>query len=109
MDTNVSKNVFVFSYMMGICIGIALALMLSFYLCNINPEIDSGWLRGLWHGSNFVQNFILSFFDDRLLKAPIHTGGYSFWWWICSIGSVIIWILMTLGYIVNFRNKLSEF
>lgn len=109
MDTNINKTVFVFSFLMGICIGIALALMISFFLCNINPDIESGWLRGVWHGSNFVQNLILSFFDGRLLKAPLHSTAYSVFWWMCSISSVIVWILVIFGWISNFRKKLSEY
>jgi len=108
MDTYVSKKVFLFSTIMGICIGLTLALMLSFYLCHINPEIESGWLRGLWHGSNFVPNLILSLFDGRLLKAPLHSSAYSFFWWMCSIGSVLVWILMIFGWTAHIRKKLSE-
>ena len=109
MNTYVNKKVFAFSYLMGICIGIALAFMLSFFLCDIHPEIESGWLRGFWHGGNLVQNLILSFFDGRLLKAPLHSTAYSVFWWICSIGSVITWIMMIFGWIINLRNKLSEY
>ena len=108
MNTNVGRKTFVFSTIMGICIGLALALMLSYYLCHINPEIESGWLRGLWHGSNFVQNFILSFFDGRLLKAPLHSTAYAVFWWMCSISCVIVWIVMIFGWIANILAKLSE-
>ena len=108
MDTYMNKNVFLVSSIMGICIGIALTLMVSFFLCHINPEIESGWLRGLWHGGNFVPNLFLSIFDGRLLKAPLHSSAYSFFWWMCSIGSVIIWFVMILGWIANIRKKLSE-
>lgn len=106
MDTN--KKVFVFSYMMGICIGMALAFMISFFLCNIHPEIESGWLRGLWHGGNFIQNLVLSIFDGRLLKAPLHSTAYSVFWWICAISSVFVWLLMIVGWVSNFRKKMSE-
>ena len=109
MNTYINKKVFTFSYLMGICIGIVLAFMLSFFLCDIKPEIESGWLRGLWHGGNFAQNLILSFFDGRLLKAPLHSTAYSVFWWISCIGSVITWIMMIFGWIVNYRNKLSEY
>lgn len=107
MSDNINKKVFTFSFLMGICIGIAAALMISFFLCNINPCIESGWLRGLWHGSNFVQNLILKIFDGRLLKAPLHSIAYSIFWWMCSIGSVIVWVVLIFGWITTFRKKIA--
>ena len=109
MNAYNSKKNFTFFYLMGICIGIVIALMISFFLCNIKPEIDSGWLRGLWHGGNFVQNLILSFFDGRLLKAPVHSTAYNVFWWINCIGSCIIWLGTIISWIGNYRKKLDEF
>lgn len=77
-------------------------------LLKSNPEIEGGWLRGIWHGGNVVGNFILSFFDeDRLLQAPLHTAAYSFLWWISMIFSVLLWIIMCINMIKIFRVNIS--
>jgi len=81
-------------------LSIAIALTTAYFLCHINPEIESGWLRGLWHGINLGPNFMLSFFDGRLLKAPMHSLAYSFFWWVFSIWSCLFWcnmIWQTIG------------
>jgi len=81
-------------------IFIAIALTTAYFLCHINPDIESGWLRGLWHGINLGPNFMLSFFDGRLLKAPMHSLAYSFFWWVFSIWSCLFWcnmIWQTIG------------
>jgi len=108
METILNKKATLFSTLMGVIIGLVIALMISYFLCHINPEIESGWLRGLWHGSNFVPNFVLSFFDGRLLKAPLHSTAYSVFWWMCSIGSVIVWIVMIFGWIGAIVKQMSE-
>ncbi|MDR1937047.1 MAG: hypothetical protein LBQ73_00930 [Tannerellaceae bacterium] len=102
MDTKLSLIPFVF----GIAFGLCLALLVSYYLCHIDPAIDAGWLRGLWHGSNFVGNFILSFFDGRLLKAPLHSTGYAVFWWMCTVSSVLVWAVMVINWIDTIRNIL---
>ncbi|MDR0750482.1 MAG: hypothetical protein LBF62_13065 [Tannerellaceae bacterium] len=78
--------------------GTAIGLSVSYFLCHINPAIEAGWLRGLWHGSNLIGNCILSLFDDRLLQAPLHTAAYTVFWWIFAIFAVLstLWSTMTL-------------
>ncbi|MDR3142035.1 MAG: hypothetical protein LBU37_09970 [Tannerellaceae bacterium] len=78
--------------------GTAVGLSVSYFLCHIDPAIEAGWLRGLWHGSNLIGNCILSIFDDRLLQAPLHTAAYTVFWWIFAICAVIstIWTILNL-------------
>jgi hypothetical protein len=84
-----SKKVIIVSTLFGMAVGVAIA----YFLCRINPAIEAGWLRGLWHGANLVPNWILSFFDDRLVQAPLHSTAYSVFWWLSAISSIIfVWI-----------------
>jgi putative flippase GtrA len=92
-------------------IGIGLAMLIPYYLCNIDPTIEAGWLRGLWHGSNFIGNFILSLFlEERLLKAPLHTTAYSIFWWIftvCSFIGMFFSCIKWINQFINMRKMIS--
>ncbi|MCL1821630.1 MAG: hypothetical protein FWG22_02280 [Prolixibacteraceae bacterium] len=91
----------------GAFIGLALGLLLPYFLCDINPDINAGWFRGIWHGGNLPGNFILSFFDDRLLRAPLHTTAYTIFWWFSTVVSIIVWIIMCINIVAIFRKNLS--
>jgi len=108
MKTEVDRPFFALSFMIMVSVVIAIALTIAYYLCHINPEIESGWLRGLWHGSNLGQNYVLSFFDGRLLKAPLHSSAYSFFWWVSSIFTCLFWfnvVRESIGLFINENKK----
>jgi hypothetical protein len=91
-------------YIIFSLIGLGLGALIPYYLCHIDPTIEAGWLRGLWHGGNFTGNLILSLFDDRLLKAPLHSTAYSVFWWIFTVSSCLMWFV----YCINWVNKLKK-
>lgn len=66
------------------CIAIAYVFWLviaSIY--NIKPDYEYGFVWGmLWHGPLIFPNWIISFFvPGKYCMAPLHTSGYTFWWW----------------------------
>lgn len=70
----------------------------------IDPTHVYGWFQGFLQGGCWVINWIRSWFDAAILvKAPLHTGAYSFWYWVSAIGCSFMWLLMILGFIVNLR------
>jgi len=91
MSNNVKRTFFAFFSFFTLVSIIAIALAISYFLCHIDPKIESGWGGGIWHGFNFVQNFILSYYDGRLLKTPLHTSTYPFFWWLFTISSCVLW------------------
>lgn len=55
---------------------------LSTVICDINPDVSYTWYSGIWHGLFVVPHWVVSWFsEETLLKAPIRTSGYTFWWW----------------------------
>ena len=68
---------------------VALACLMSWWLCEIDPAAEYTWYSGIWHGLFFVGNFIRSWFTDALYKAELYTTGYNICHWIWSIFAVI--------------------
>jgi hypothetical protein len=99
------KGCLIVSKAIGAIIGTAVGLLIPYFLCRIDPGIESGWLRGLWHGANFVGNCVISIFDGRLIQAPIHTTAYSVFWWIFAILSIIIMLSMIPGIYRMFKDQ----
>jgi len=87
-----SKKVIIASTLLGL-LGMVVGIVIACFLCRINPAIEAGWLRGLWHGMNLVPNWILSFFDDRLVQAPLHSTAYSVFWWLSAISTIYVWVV----------------
>lgn len=85
--------------------GIGLTFVLA-VIFDINPDKEYGWLMGNFHGVWMPSNWILSLFNDSvLLKAPIHTSAYNFWWWCGSLLAVWLWIKTLLLVIITFRSS----
>jgi hypothetical protein len=95
--------VFIFSSL----IGVGVSLLIPYYLCRIDPAIEAGWLRGLWHGCNFVGNLILSLFEDRLLRAPLRSTAYSIFWWIFTVSACMMWLSFCINSVKNLRKRMS--
>lgn len=86
-----------FAYIFGTlgCLGQILVpvfflLLLSRWLCDIDPNECYVWYHGIWHGLFVIPNWIISLFDhDVLCKANEYTTGYNIWWWIVLIWEVL--------------------
>ncbi|MDR1602539.1 MAG: hypothetical protein LBS42_08945 [Tannerella sp.] len=108
MEQKLNPGCAVSVYIVSSIIMFGIGLLIPYFLCRIDPAIEAGWLRGLWHGSNFVGNLILMLFEERLLKAPLHTTAYSVFWWIFTVGSCIIGFLICINWITNLKKVLSS-
>ena len=62
-------------------------------LCNIDPEVQYGWISGVWHGMWFLPNLVRSWFSDVLFKAELYTSAYNVFYWIFSIISTLFLVL----------------
>ena len=69
-------------------IPVLLNIIVAFFFCDIETEIDYSWYSGLWHGLCIIGNLILSFFNSsRLLKA--------------SDPSIAYYILLGIGIVIS--------
>jgi len=77
------------------------------YFYNIKPDYEYGWAWGLlWHGPLTIPSWIISFFDsDKYCMAPLHTSGYSFWWWFMLIGNIYIQTVNLLSLVKQLFSK----
>jgi hypothetical protein len=103
LNPGCAVSVFIFSSLIGLGVG----LLMPYFLCRIDPIIEAGWLRGLWHGGNFVGNLVLTLFEDRLLKAPLHSGAYSFFWWLSTVFSCLMWLIFCINAVKTMRKLIS--
>ncbi|MDR2384261.1 MAG: hypothetical protein LBD80_01170 [Tannerella sp.] len=108
MEQKLSPGCAVSIFIFGSLLGMGLALLIPYYLCRIDPAIEAGWLRGMWHGGNFVGNLILTLFEDRLLKAPLHSTAYSVFWWLSTVLACIMWLLYCIGIARNLRKTIEQ-
>lgn len=70
-------------------IFVIVSCLLSWWLCDINPEKTYSWYSGIWHGWFFIGNLIRSFFGNALYKAANYTTAYNMWWWISTACTVV--------------------
>ena len=83
-------------YLCGLVIGIPFAFLVC-WIFNIEGDKEYGWFAGSWHGGWMVYNWIRSwFFDGVLVKAPIHTSAYTFFWWFFAIWGILFLLFATL-------------
>ena len=108
MSKSVKRTPFPFFSFIILASIIAIALAISYFLCLIDPKVESGWSGGIWHGINFVQNYILSYYDGRLLKAPLQTSTYPFFWWLYTISSCMLWCNLLWNCIAKILKRTSK-
>ncbi|MCL2103503.1 MAG: hypothetical protein FWH21_00375 [Kiritimatiellaeota bacterium] len=64
---------------LAIIFGLLGALGIAYFFGRITPDHQYGGWGGWWHGANFIGNLLLRIFNpDRLLKAPLYSGSYAF-------------------------------
>lgn len=68
-----------------ICFFIGIGILLSMWLCNIEPGTTYSWYSGIWHGLFFIPNLVRSWFGDTLYKAEYYTTAYNIFWWVTVI------------------------
>jgi len=62
----------------NLVIAITIEFLIAYFLCDIKPFTQYGWLSGLWHGVFFIQNLILHLIDhDILYFADLHSTSYT--------------------------------
>ena len=90
--------------LIGVCIYTVAAFVLA-WIFSIEEGKEYGWFAGIWHGTWWPQNLIISFFKSGwYAKAPIHTTMYSIMWWLWAIGTVFYY----LGSIAKIRKCHKE-
>lgn len=92
----------------GVIFGCIVGYLLALWLFSINPTHEYGWFMGIFQGGCWVFAWIHSWFNPEVfIKAPLHTWGYSFWYWVSAIIVSFSWIIMLLGFITNIRKIFS--
>lgn len=72
------------------------------WLLEINPMHEYGWFMGLIHGTLFIPNWIISWFDPSwYMMAPVHTSAYTGFWWFATVCDVIGWGVSFIGSILS--------
>lgn len=75
--------------------------VIAYFWCEVKPAEDYSWLYGIWHGSYFIPNWVISFFqDDRLCRAVEYTSSYGIFWWICAVLTSIYTFFLLLGIVM---------
>lgn len=96
--------VFLITINLGVAAGSIAGTILLFILCfifPIKPDVTYVWWEGMFHGSWFLSNWIISLFSDNwLCKAPMHTNAYNTWWWIFAIWAIFCYIYMIIKIII---------
>jgi hypothetical protein len=61
-----------------IVIFVAILFAAAYFLCNIKPATEYGWLAAIWHGLFLIPNLILHLFDkDILFYSELPTTAYK--------------------------------
>jgi hypothetical protein len=82
-------------YLISFASIIVFNFLLAFFL-HIDPKIEYGWSYGDSHGALAISRFFISLFKEGcLIKAPLHTIGYSISWWVAFIFS----LLFAIGFV----------
>lgn len=78
---------FILSLIFGfrLIIQLLLWMLISYWLCDINPNETYSWYSGIWHGMFFIPNFLRSLSSNALYKAEYYTTAYNIWWWLSTI------------------------
>ncbi len=80
---------------------------IAYWWCDIHPGRNYDWLDGMWHGINFIGNFVLSIFSDAIVKSSRGTIGYNISWWLIvglTLLNTILAVLMKIG-LLKFDDK----
>ena len=76
-------------FIKSIMLQVSILCVLSWLLCDIQPDKCYNWYYGAWHGIFMVANFVRDLiFDNVLYKADCHTTIYSVFYWIFGIISI---------------------
>lgn len=89
----------------GAVIGLAIAFFLiKTWFSEIDINNEYGLAKGFLHGGWAPFKWILSFFQEGIiLKAPLHTGAYTFFWWFSFICAIYIIFIVFLRIIISIR------
>lgn len=79
----------------NVLISISIVLLLAYFLCDIQPATEYGWLAGIWHGMMLMPNFFLHWFNsDILYYSDMPTTAYKIFFGVgvlldCLIGNCV--------------------
>ncbi len=61
-----------------IAIFVAIIFAAAYFLCDIKPTTEYGWVAAIWHGLFLIPNLILHLFDkDILFYSDLPTMSYN--------------------------------
>lgn len=75
-------------------VELLISLVISRFLCHINPTETYSWFSGIWHGFCVIPNFLWSCDFDILYKAEYYTPAYNFYWWLMAVVSICFTIFL---------------
>lgn len=80
-------------------VELVICMVVSCFLCDIDPNLTYSWYAGIWHGLFFLPNWMWSGFGDTLYKAEYYTDAYNIFWWLFSILSTLFvaWLYNIVG------------
>ncbi len=97
-------------------IELFIGLIVSRFLCQIDPVETYSWLSGIWHGICFIPNFLLSCDYDVLYKAECYTASYNVCWWLSAVASIafVVYLyfpslMVIFGAMKSDKNQSSEY
>ena len=80
-------------------IELVASMAVSYFFCDIDPDVTYSWYAGIWHGLFFLPNWMWNGFGDKLYKAEYYTDAYNIFWWLFSILSTlcVVWVYNIVG------------
>ena len=82
-----------------IVIFVAILFAAAYFLCDIKPATEYGWLAAIWHGLFLIPNLILHLFDkDILFYSELPTTAYKIFF---VVGVVLNSLIGELAKIVS--------
>ena len=98
---NMIQKIILFVLLLLACMGgclplveLVVSMLLSYFICDISPEVTYTWYSGIWHGLFFLPNWMWSGINGALYKAEDYTYAYNVLWWIFSVGSTLFVLLL---------------
>ena len=69
-------------------VPVLINIVVAYFFCKIDTDVDYSWYAGLWHGLCIIGNLVLLLFDSSRLIIASHP-------------SVVYWIFLLIGILTS--------
>jgi len=80
-------------------VPILINIVVAYFFCEIDTDVDYSWFAGLWHGLCFIGNLVLLLFDSSRLIIASHS---SFAYWVFLLIGILTSVFVVYLFIEIF-------